>query len=188
MFFETIRIKNDKIYNLPWHQKRVDRTTSRFGLQKLDLSRIKINKVQKSRCKITYGKSIKIEYNELKSREIKKLKVVQKDIKYCFKSTSRSELDTIYNQRKNCDDVLIIKNGLISDTTIANIAFFDGTRWITPRVPLLKGTMRARLLNSGFLHAKTIRYEEVDRLWLVALMNAIIGFRIVGLAKDILER
>ena len=63
------------------------------------------------------------------------------------------------------DEVVIVKNGFISDTTISNLAFFDGSEWHTPNTPLLKGTKRAELLDSGFLKEKTIKlFQLVEKL------------------------
>ena len=62
---------------------------------------------------------------------------------------------------KDVDEVIIEKNGYLTDTTIANIAFFDGKQWFTPEKPLLKGTMRAKLIEEGFLQTKNIKSEEL---------------------------
>lgn len=186
-FFETIKIKNGRVYNQIYHQNRVDRTTKRFNIKQLDLIRSDLDLSKDSRCKIVYGKEIKISYSDLISRDIKKLKLIQSDLDYTFKSTDRSDLDTIYKARSDCDDILIVKNGFITDTTIANIAFFDGVRWITPRVPLLKGTIRARLIAGSFLHPQTIKQSDLKPQWRVALMNAIIGFMIIGTVGEVIE-
>ena len=52
--------------------------------------------------------------------------------------------------RGACDEILIIKDGHITDTSISNIVFRlpDGW-WLTPFTPLLKGIMRTYLLESG---------------------------------------
>lgn len=187
MLFETIKIKNSRVYNMPWHQKRIDYSLKRFNLKPLDLMRIKLDSSKNSRAKIIYKNSFCVEQSDLISRDIKRLKLIRSDASYCFKFTDRSHLDTIYNMRSHCDDCLIIKNSLVTDTTIANIAFFDGANWITPRVPLLKGTMRARLLDGKFLKPATIKPQNLDRFWLVSLINSVIGFRVIGSVHEILE-
>ncbi|MDQ1268165.1 MAG: 4-amino-4-deoxychorismate lyase, partial [Campylobacterota bacterium] len=85
----------------------------------------------------------------------------------------------LYAQRGECDDVLIVKNSLISDTTIANIAFFDSRRWVTPRAPLLKGTTRERLLRDGKIFEADIAINDLEKFSHVALMNAMIDFDII---------
>ncbi|RUM56328.1 MAG: 4-amino-4-deoxychorismate lyase, partial [Nautilia sp.] len=69
-----------------------------------------------------------------------------------------------------------VKNGLITDTTISNLAFFDGNNWITPKTPLLKGTKREELIQKGFLKEKEIKIEDIKHFKKFAMMNAIIGF------------
>ena len=64
---------------------------------------------------------------------------------YDLKYFDRKIFDDLKKNIK-ADDILIIKNGFITDTSIANILFFDGKKWITPKKPLLKGTVRERLL------------------------------------------
>jgi len=80
----------------------------------------------------------------------------------------------------DCDEIIIEQNGYLTDTTIANIAFYDGERWITPAKPLLKGTMRAKLLDEGLLHEKEIKKEDLKNYSQVALINAMIGFKILN--------
>ena len=70
-------------------------------------------------------------------------------------------------------------------TSIANIAFFDGVDWISPKKPLLKGTTRARLLKERKLILKDIRKDDLKAFTKAALMNAMIDFDII--AEDKIE-
>lgn len=70
-------------------------------------------------------------------------------IDYRYKSTDRKELEALYALRGNQDDVLIVRNNLLTDTSIANVALEKEGVWYTPRTPLLKGTKRALLLEQG---------------------------------------
>ena len=51
---------------------------------------------------------------------------------------------------------LIVKDGYLTDTSIANIALYDGYTWFTPAHPLLRGTKRAELLNKQLIVEKDI--------------------------------
>lgn len=64
----------------------------------------------------------------------------------------------------------------MSDTSIANIAFFDGVKWITPNTPLLQGTTRTRLLDEGKIYEAEISLELIPQFKKIALMNAMVGF------------
>lgn len=48
----------------------------------------------------------------------------------------------------------------------------DGQRWVTPRQPLLRGTMRQSLLDTGQLVERDIRYDEWGCYEKVSLINA----------------
>lgn len=62
------------------------------------------------------------------------------------------------------------------DTTIANIALYIENQWLTPQVPLLHGTTRARLLDEGFLSPAPLTPNHLADATKIAVMNAMIGF------------
>lgn len=178
-YLETIKVLDRKAYNLDCHQSRVDRT---IGEGRLDLySLIKPQESGLLRCRILYDEeSASVEYIPYIKREIKKLKLVFDDsIEYSKKYEDREHINKLFEQREECDDVLIVKDGLITDTSIANIAFFDGDIWLTPKLPLLEGTMRAKLLEEKKIFATYISYKDVSKFQKIALMNAMIDFDII---------
>ncbi len=130
------------------------------------------------RCRIIYdAASFAIEYIPYRRRVIRKLQLVRADgLDYALKYADRSALDALFMQKGDADDILIIKNSLVTDTSIANIAFFDGRRWLTPRHPLLKGTTRARLLDEQKIFESEIHLDDLDKFSHFALLNAMIGF------------
>jgi 4-amino-4-deoxychorismate lyase len=71
---------------------------------------------------------------------------------------------------------LIVKNNLLCDTTIANIALLIDNQWLTPSTPLLEGTTRARLLDEGFLSAACLTSKDIQKADKIAIMNAMVGF------------
>jgi len=74
---------------------------------------------------------------------IRTLKVVPTIIEYPYKYANRNAFDTLLQSHPDFDEIIIEKDGFITDTTIANLAFYNGTYWLTPEKPLLPGTMRA---------------------------------------------
>ena len=77
-------------------------------------------------------------------RRIESLRLVHDDhIDYALKRTDRSALDACFARRGGADDVLIVRRGLLTDTTVANLALFDPhtARWYTPARPLLAGAV-----------------------------------------------
>lgn len=118
-----------------------------------------------------------IEYAPYKMKEIHSLKVVEdNNIDYTYKSTDRSALNALVAQKDDCDEIIIVKNGLITDTSFTNLALFDGNRWLTPKHPLLQGTKRAQLLEAGIILEADLTLEDLRKAEKVSLFNAMIDF------------
>ena len=182
MLVETISIIDGKALHLEYHQKRLNMSQkalfSNFSLICLsDILKPPLNSEQ-LKCRVIYADElIDISYAIYHEKVVKNLKLIESDIDYSFKYSNREELNALYTKREDADDVLIAKNGLITDVSIANIAFWDGYRWITPKSPLLKGTTRERLIKNGFLVQRDIKIDEIKKFESFALMNAMIGFK-----------
>ena len=177
--FETIKIKDGQIFNLDWHNKRFNKSQKEFfsNTSNINLKEfISPPKIGLHRCKIIYDTNIQsIEYFPYEAKKFQSFKVVKSQLDYRYKYTKRLEFEKLL---KNHDEIIIEKNGLLTDTSIANIAFFDGESWLTPKIPLLQGTTRARLVDEGFLKLENIKKENIKKYSHFALMNAMIGFRI----------
>jgi 4-amino-4-deoxychorismate lyase len=184
LLLETIKIEDGRIYNLSYHQARFDKSRKALWgyTGKIDLSSfIQAPAHGLYRCRILYNEIIhSIEYIPYIPKEIKKLKIIPSNINYNYKYANRDALNTLLQKQTDCDEIIIEQNGYLTDTTIANIAFYDGERWVTPAKPLLKGTMRAKLLDEGLLHEKEIKKEDLKNYSQVALINAMIGFKILN--------
>lgn len=183
-FIETIKIEKRAVFNLDYHQKRMTRTMAHF-FPDADVPVLgEIIKIPDwtdeslFKCRIIYGAEIeKIEFEKYSPRAINTLKVVMEDqIDYSFKFADRSRIQQLLNKKGNCDDILIVSNHRITDTSYCNILFFDGNRWITPEFPLLHGTCRQRLLGSGRITARKINIAELQSFSKFMLINAMLDF------------
>ena len=177
---ETIKIKDGKIYNIEWHNKRCNQSRSILfnANTPLDLETF-ITPPTKGlyRCRILYDNEVNfIEYLPYVPKTTKYFKVVKSQIDYSHKYSDRSELNQLL--KDSIDEIIIEKNGFLTDTSIANIAFYNGKEWLTPRSPLLHGTMREKLLHENFLIEKDIKSNEIQNFSNFALMNAMIGFQL----------
>jgi 4-amino-4-deoxychorismate lyase len=65
-----------------------------------------------------------------------------KHIDYSIKTDNRQQLDKAFARRNGCDDIIIVKNGFITDAWASNIILFNVNEWHTPSTPLLKGIQR----------------------------------------------
>ena len=188
MLLETIRIENGKIHNLSYHQQRFDRSQKAcFGSTHPIKLSDKIIPPAKGlfRCRILYSDTIEqIAYLPYVPKTIQHIHIVSSNLDYSHKWAERSPFAEMLAMHPGADEILIEKEGLLTDTTIANIAFYDGLKWLTPEKPLLHGTMRQKLLDEGFLQTASLKKEDLDNYTHVALMNAMIGFKIYNL-KDL---
>lgn len=181
-YLETIRIEEGRACHLPYHNQRMNETRAHLGLSDgLDLEAV-IGDVsiyqQRTRCRIVYDTEIRsVEFFPYQIRSVKTLRLVEDNqVDYGCKYANRSALNRCFAQRGACDDVLIVQNGDVTDTTIANVAFWNGETWFTPSTPLLKGTMRASLLDSHQIQEAKIRVEDLSHFSRLRLFNAMISF------------
>ena len=58
-------------------------------------------------------------------------------------------------------EIIIIKNGLVIDTSFTNIAIHKDGKWLTPKHPLLLGTKRAALLEQGIIQEADITVDDL---------------------------
>jgi 4-amino-4-deoxychorismate lyase len=130
------------------------------------------------KCRIIYSESLQsVEFLPYTLPKISSLKlVVNNQIDYSLKFADRSEIQKMFGKRGLADDVLIVKNGWITDTSFANILFFDGKRWLTPEKPLLKGTQRENLLRQGLIFQADISPANLPDFSKARLINAMIRF------------
>ena len=182
-FVETIRIEGGKAMNLTLHEARMNATRAHFAPHAAPISLQKwlgdaplSDERIKARVVYDVDGVCETTFQTYKRREIQWLRMVEdNDISYTFKSTDRHELDHLLALRDGCDEVLIVKNGLITDTSFTNVAFFDGHKWFTPAQPLLNGTMRQWLLQCGQLTETQITPASLASFQRIMLFNAMIG-------------
>lgn len=184
LLLESIRIENRQLHHVDLHNVRFNNARKQlFGKQNFILLEeiIKIPKDltnNKYKCRITCnGDYINYEISVYEQRKINTLKIVHfNNIDYTFKTDDRTQLNIAFSERENCDDIIIVKNGMVTDAWAANIILFNGTHWETPSTPLLKGVQRENLLNKGIIYEKNIHFNELLRYKSIKLVNAMIGF------------
>ena len=177
---ETIKCKDGKLFNLEFHQVRFEKAQKEYyGISsKINLfEKIEIPEFARNglfRCRVTYSNQIdKIDFISHRYREIKSLKLIEdNEIDYRFKYSDRQRLSLLFEQRESCDDIMIIKNGCITDSFTANIVFSDGSKWFTPDTPLLPGTQRAKLLNEKKIFECRIILDDIKKFEKIGLINA----------------
>jgi len=182
-FFETIKIEDGAIFHLEYHQRRYESVLRAHGIGSFQNLEEFIQAPPQGlyRCKLIYNsqdKQIETLYFPYTPTMITTLKLVYDDrIDYTHKSTDRSALENLFELREMCDDILIVKNGLLTDTSKANIALFQDGKWWTPKMPLLAGTTRQRLLEEQKIFEADISVDALQDFEKLSFMNAMIGFQ-----------
>ena len=184
LFIESIKYHQYHFTNLAYHQQRLECTRKHFFPQDspINLKNVLIHHTPGDsnlyKCRVIYGKQIyRVEFVPYKPRRVSSLKIVYDDtIDYSYKYQDREPLDILFKQKGVADDILVIKNGNITDSYYANIAFSDGKRWYTPASPLLKGTKRASLLNQKIIEEAEITLRDLFKFKSIKLLNAMLDW------------
>jgi len=181
LLFETVRIDNGIPQHPEWHEERMNRCRREFWQTGDPVSLKQVIQVPDGyrtgvvKCNILYGPAVmKIIFRKYERRKIGSLKIVNGNaIDYHAKYADRAMLNSLFEMRGSCDDIIIVKNGLITDASMANLIFLDDSGWSTPATPLLKGTCRERLVASGWLSERDIRPEDLGKFTGCKLINAL---------------
>ena len=152
---ESIKVHNWQLQNISYHNERLNRSRQElFGIQEAaDLSELVVLPGDLDggtyKCRVVYSDIVhSIEFLPYIPRQINSLKIIDNDeIDYSYKYFDHTCFKDLMKDIRE-DDILIIKNGFVTDTSFSNIAFFNGKNWITPSTFLLNGTMRSFLLDS----------------------------------------
>ena len=185
-YFETIKCNDYEVYNLQYHKGRISRTIG-INIQLEEYIYPPNNKLLK--CKVVYDDMgiIDISYIEYFKKEISSFRIIyNNDISYSKKELDRNCIDKLKENILE-DEIIIIKNDLLTDTSIANIAIYFDNQWITPTLPLLIGTTRNRYINDNLLVTKDISVKMLKESKKIAFLNAMIDFDILEnyIIKDI---
>jgi Branched-chain amino acid aminotransferase/4-amino-4-deoxychorismate lyase len=183
-FIESIKLKDGVFYRLKFHQARIDRAFEEcmpgeepFSLFE-ELNQYLIPQEGVFKCRILYNEEVEsLEFQPYTMRNIRSLKLVDVTVPtLSYKSSDRIGINAAFDQRGECDDIIMVRDGLLTDTSYANIALFDGNEWFTPKTPLLYGTNRAELLLLGKITEKDIPVSDLPNYQKIALFNALIEF------------
>ncbi len=177
---ESIWIKNKIPMNISYHQRRYAKALLKFypGAQPMDLRHAidtDLCRTPEVKCRIIYGDTIlSVEYETYSRKKIVSLKCVEaNDVEYKYKYLHRDALTKLYEKRENCDEIIMVKNGLICDAYYYNLVFENDLGLFTPEVPLLAGTMREQLIANRVLTPVSIALEDLPKYSKIHLINAL---------------
>ena len=184
-FIETLCILDGVPQHLAWHQQRVDLTfrlkmgyAQPFSIQTV-LDQTIFTGTGKIKCTIEYAAEvIDVRFAVYEAMRVRTLKLVEipDHYDYSFKYADRTLIERLLAWRDDADDILMTRGGWITDTSIANIAFGTGGRWVTPSLPLLAGTTWKRLVYSGHLIPRPVHVNDLSLFDEYKLFNAMNDF------------
>ncbi len=182
--FESVCLLDGCIQNAEFHSKRFLDSFKKFYWQKPDYELFEDITVPKEyqkgkvKLRISYNRQHKKHrfqpyvQNRVESLQI----VIDNTIDYDLKFENRHELDVLFTQKLDCDDILIVRKGWLMDSSYANLVFWNGMEWYTPSTYLLNGTKRSQLLQNGVIREAPIQLKDVRSFQGFQLINAMMDF------------
>lgn len=191
-FIESIQLNNGEFRRLNLHQARVQKVFDEFypSAEVLQLSEIlqqlEIPSTGIHKCRILFDNELQqLEITPYIRHEINSLKLVATDmISLAYKIEDRTKINEAFGKRGNCDDVILIKDGLLTDCSYSNIALTDGLKWFTPTKPLVYGVNRAQLIAENKIIEMHIKPNDIKNFHSIRLFNAMIEFGEIELKID----
>lgn len=183
---ETIAIRDGQIQNLAYHQRRYEqgvqflKSSSSYKFKQLaeviDIPSEFLTGLV--RCRVDYNADeMTVAFYPYQARKISSFKIVeQNDIDYRYKYADRNALNELVSQKQDCDDIIVIKNQYVTDSSIANLLFLKNGIWYTPHQPLLQGTQRAKLLDEQKITSQEISISQIFDYEKIMFINALNEF------------
>jgi 4-amino-4-deoxychorismate lyase len=170
MLIETIRVVDGHFVDVERHLRRMKESSAEVYGHPVclpDLSSSVIPAEMRRgivKCRIEYGRGVSdISFTSYVPRDIRTLKLIDSPpgCDYHLKYADRGWIGELAAMRGDCDDILIIKDGLPTDTSYTNIMLQAGETFHTPDSCLLPGTMRARLIECGMAKIRHIALSDL---------------------------
>jgi len=188
---ETIKLHDGKLYNLSYHNQRLNNARRELFPNCTPINLAESIQIPDTcsqglfRCRVLYAETIlTIEFIPQQQRSFNNLKLVFDDsIDYHIKFADRTRLNELLAQRGEADEIIIVKNGEITDCSIGNLVFYDGSDWVTPANPLLRGTQRQKLLEAGEIHEEIILMDDLKTFKNAGIINAFFDLKNMPIIK-----
>ena len=108
--------------------------------------------------------------------EIESFELVENnDFSYDFKFADRTEFQKM-KKKARAQEIVIVKNGCITDTSFSNLLFLKGQDWYTPKTYLLNGVQRQNLLKQGIIKEADITLQNLKDFSHFQLINSMNEF------------
>ncbi|MEA3447777.1 MAG: aminotransferase class IV [Bacteroidota bacterium] len=180
-FIESIRIENGNVPLIEYHQRRYKQCLKEHfkhvkPVQLCHIADKYANKQGTWKLRIEYDHKIRnIDCIPYKPRRIKRFHLVCDDqIDYAWKYSNRKTFEKLKSRYQEDEEIIIVKNNLITDSSYANLAFYAAPYWYTPKHPLLKGVMREYLLAHNSIKTAIITTGQLKHFEIFCQINAML--------------
>ncbi|MCX7797752.1 MAG: aminotransferase class IV [Melioribacter sp.] len=178
---ESIKILDRKIYNVEYHNKRMNKSRKSLFNCKDDLNLLDYIEIPEGvskglyKCRVLYSEIIEsIEFIPYRKKKINSVALIEDNfLSYEYKYEDRNGINGLLS-KTNADEIIIVKNNFLTDASFANIVLSDGNTFLTPSTPLLKGTKRAQLLDEGIIKEEELKKDDIKKFKFLYLINAML--------------
>ena len=182
-FIESIKIEDQKAFLLDLHQKRVNQTFAHLGKEgSIALAKIFKNLdhdedgLYKLRIVYDLDKKFTTQLIPYAIPEIENFQLVENNsYDDSCKGEDRKEFERMKTKGKR-EEISVVKNNHITDTSYTNILFLKGKEWFTPTTYLLNGVMRQYLLHEKKIKETEITLQNIKEFSHFQLINAMNDF------------
>ncbi len=182
-FIESIKVEDQKIFLKELHQKRMNDTFSHYGkVCTIDIFSLFLdlehdeNGLYKFRIEYDLENQFNTQLIPYATSELDDFElVIDNEINYSFKSGDRTQLQKL-KDKSHADEVIIVKNNQITDTSYSNLLFLKDKTWFTSKSYLLNGVMRQNLLQLKKIKETEITLDNIKEFTHFQMINALNDF------------
>lgn len=182
-WIESIALKDGVFLNLDEHQARINRTLFDFSSNcQVDLLKMFLTlglpQTGYYKVRVVYDirQVVDISCSAYTPRCWNEFRLVKaNNLDYSYKYVDRSVFDSLKRECPECE-IIISKNGYITDTSYSNLVFHRKGEWFTPSTYLLAGTQRALLLREQKIKEAEINITNLASFDSFKMINAMMPF------------
>ncbi|MFW2135085.1 aminotransferase class IV [Chryseobacterium sp. TY4] len=182
-FIESIKVEDQKIFLAELHQQRMLATFSHFEKEcRIDVLEVFKNVnhdedgLYKFRLFYDLENNFKTQMLPYAISKIEDFELVTDDnLNYQFKYLDRKNFDRL-KQKSKAEEIIILQNGNVTDTSFSNILFLKDKTWYTPETYLLNGVQRQHLLKQNQIQSTTISVHNISEFSHFQIINALNDF------------
>jgi 4-amino-4-deoxychorismate lyase len=179
---ESIRLEDGVFHHLDYHWARMERSCRALGIVYTEydleayLSTFDPPTEGLYKCRVLYDTRIwRIHFQRYFPKPVQSIQVVYADhIDYPIKTVARKAMNELNRLRRFRDDIMVVRDGWVTDSFYGNLLFLQDGVWYTPVSHLLAGVQRASLLDEGLIQERAIHISDLRHYDKVKIINAML--------------